>query len=56
MFVEWTIHDQLRRIQFLERSKGGKTSKGGKSNIFRDYEGVNLNREDEDDIQTNAMA
>ncbi len=55
MFAEWTIHDQLRRIQSIEGSKGGKFSKGGKSDILGDYEGVELDREDEKNTQTNAM-
>ncbi len=52
MFAEWTIHDQLKRIQSLERPKdgnifeGGK-SKGGRSDTLGDYEGVNLDGEDE---------
>ncbi len=56
MFVEWAIHDQFKRIQFLEGSKGGKTFEGMKSNILCDYEGINLDGEDEDNTQTNAMA
>ncbi len=60
MFTEWTIHDQLRKIQSIEGSKGGKFSKGGKSgggkfNILGDYEGVELDRKDEKNTQTNAM-
>jgi hypothetical protein len=61
VFAKWTICDQLRRIQSLRGSKCGKTFEGGqfgggRSNSLSDYEGVNLNIEDEKDIQTNAMA
>jgi hypothetical protein len=61
VFAKGTIHDQLRRIQSLEGSKSGRTSEGGKFgggrfDTLSDYEGVDLDGENEEDIQTNAMA